>query len=131
MEDTMRKTLKTLLAAVAVCGIMSGATAVASEPDRDCSEVVRMDARVVQSNDVYVQIAWLIELGNNCDGSFEFDIIGQFYDENGFTIDTFHMYNATISERETKVFSDTILVNPDVASEIDGFRFRVPNSEVR
>jgi hypothetical protein len=131
MEDAMRKTLKTLLVAVAVCGILSGATAVASEPDGVCVEVVRKDWRIVQVNDVYAEAAWLVELENNCDNSFEFRIEGQFVDDAGFTIQTYRMYDAYLEQGSTQIFSGLEMGDPGVSRQIDGVRFRFTNAEVR
>ena len=88
------------------------------QPAASNFEIISIDSRVTESNNVWWKYAWILEVSNQGDEDILFNAEIQFQDEDGFVIDTAYAFNLVIRAGETKKFSDSILISTPGAASV-------------
>jgi len=92
----------------------SGAT---EESKPDC-EIVSVDTRVTEANDVWSKYAWKLKLRNNRSASINVAATIQFRDAQSFVVDDTHATNLILGPNEEKTFTGYALINASSANSV-------------
>lgn len=84
-------------------------------------EILSIDSRVTESNDVWWKYAWILEVANHGTNDILFNAEIQFQDADGFVIDTARAYDLYLPAGETDQFSDYILISMPGAANVAKF----------
>ncbi len=93
-------------------GNVSGATPAApvSNPAADCLDIEDFDSSVLDSNSVFVELAWRVNVANSCEQPFQASVTFNIYDSDDFELDSddetvFIPANGTVVARGTMLLS--------------------------
>jgi hypothetical protein len=81
-------------------------------------EIVAVDSRVTESNNVWWRYAWKLTLKNGSAGPQMLQATIEFQDKEGFIIDSDHEYNLVLQPDETRTFTGTKLVTASSAGNV-------------
>lgn len=82
-------------------------------------EIVSVDGKVTERNDVWWKYAWQLTLHNTTESPVVVDATIEFADKDGFPVDDDREYGLSIEAGETKTFTGYTLVETSVAPNIE------------
>lgn len=82
-------------------------------------EVVSIDTKVTESNSVWWKYSWVLVLKNNTSSDKRVRAEIKWVDSEGFVIDSSNEWGLEVSAGEEKTFNDFILIDADVAPNVD------------
>jgi hypothetical protein len=82
-------------------------------------EIISVDSRVTESNDVFWKYAWILEVENSSRKDMVLNAEIQFQDADGFVVDTAYAFGLILPAGETKKFSDSILIRLPGAESVE------------
>lgn len=82
-------------------------------------EILEVDTRVTETNNVWWKYAWLLTLENKSSDLLALSAEIQFLDEDGFVVDDDFVPDMLLGAGETKTFRDYVLIDADAASKVD------------
>ena len=94
-------------------GVASGAapTAPANNPAADCLDIEDFDSSVLDRNNVYVELAWRVNVTNSCGQPFQPSVSFSIYDSEDFKLDSDNE-TVFVPANGTGVARGTMLVSP-------------------
>ncbi len=81
-------------------------------------EVASIDAKITESNSVFVKYAWILTIKNNGKQRLLFNANIEFLDADGFIVDQDFAYRLLIEPYETQKYTGAKLVNTSIAGKI-------------
>lgn len=96
-----------------------------AEPTGPKFQIVNVDSRVTESNDVWSKYAWQVTVKNLTDQQLRLDITVEFLDAQGFVVDDDSENNLALDPYEETTFRDYDLVTASVAGNINKVNARV------
>lgn len=88
-------------------------------------EIVDIDSKVTESNNVWWRFAWKLTLRNRSSATLVVDATIEFQDSDGFVIDEDREYSLVLSAGETKTFTGFDLINAETASKVSQLSVKV------
>jgi hypothetical protein len=95
------------------------------EPTAPKFQIVNVDSRVTESNDVWSKYAWQVTVKNLTDQQLRLDITVEFLDAQGFVVDDDSENNLALDPYEEATFRDYDLVTASVAGSISKVNAKV------
>lgn len=81
-------------------------------------EVASIDAKITESNSVFVKYAWILTIKNNGKQRLLFNANIEFLDADGFIVDQDFAYRLLIEPYETQKYTGAKLVNTSIAGKV-------------
>lgn len=101
-----------------------GLEGAAAEPATDF-EILDVDTRVTEANEVWSKFAWQVELVNRSTAPILLEVRVQWEDKDGFVVDSDVEYGVHLAAGETRTVSDYQLVTANVAGSVDSIAANV------
>ena len=94
-------------------GNASGATPAApvSNPAADCLDIEDFDSSVLDSNNIFVELAWRVNVANSCEQPFQASVNFNIYDSDDFELDS-DDETVLVPANGTVVARGTMLISP-------------------
>jgi hypothetical protein len=100
----------------------AGAVTASPATKRDAErlwEIVSIDTRITESNNVWSRFAWKLTLENRADDVQRVNATIEFQDKDGFVVDTDHAYGLVVSGRSRQVFTGNKLITSASVASIE------------
>ena len=88
-------------------------------------EIVDIDAKITERNNVWWRFAWKLTLRNRSSAALLLDATIEFHDSDGFVVDEDRQSSLVLSARETKTFTGYDLINAETALNVSRFSAKV------
>jgi len=89
-----------------------------SGDDSSIFEILNVDGKVIESNDIWWKMAWVLEIKNTSNSTLDLNARIEFLDEDDFVIDDDYEYGIRIRPGETVKVNGYDLVDAGVAPEV-------------
>lgn len=88
-------------------------------------DIVKIDARIVESNDTWSKFAWKLELRSQSNEPIGFNVTIEFLDQDGFVVDDTLDTNLFLPANEEKSYSGYTLINAHLVENIASIQAKV------
>lgn len=78
---------------------------------KDCLKIVSFDSSELSTNSVFTEIAWLVDVANQCDTQFQVQVTFSLFDKDDFELDT-NRANIVVGPNQTTKARSRMLVSP-------------------
>ena len=92
------------------------------------SEIISIDAKVTEKNDIWWKNAWILVIKNDSPSNLSFDATIEFLDADGFVVDDDRVYDLQVNAGEQETFTGYALVDASVAPNVKQVHAKVRES---